>query len=558
VVTVAARALARVTGPLQPGWQALTVDRLVVTVSGTIIAWNSVLPQSLTTASASQLIPIALSLVNLAAISYAFLPRIYPAGFDTPIEDHRSLRYSLTAYVFVLAAYWYLWLLGLSAGGPSLVAVGPSWLFMIYLFGGIGLFALLVGRVESRTIFDPGHLLTHPIERLSGGDTGDELRALRATDWSRTAVRIMVPVAGSAIYLCPAWLLGALIGTLNMYYPILEVAALGAILADRVVDGDRRLLTGTRMGDLFDAAGEFDAGFYRQLRVASSPRAWGAFALAIVASLFALLPLLVDLRTSSPTVVSGSLLGAYAAALDLGTGAAIGYAAEKTGDALVALALRSTPLLVVCYGLWYWSHVVRRLPSLLYQVGTANEAERFPASVAKPAVSRPRGYLLPVAVVVTAWLSSRFTWGEPFLAIPVVQTEPGFLALWSLGVAALVWTVVQTWRQTPRAPTSTARELLVPFVVQYLVMSDLLLDELAVAWQVLALFVCLAFLYYLDAVRSFVAGASGRRRLLRSGLVGAGALLVSSVVLPLSVSAVVGVVVPSVFVLGEEMEALTE
>ncbi|MBB6647434.1 hypothetical protein [Halobellus ruber] len=557
-----------------------SVDRLLGVVSGTILAWNTVPGLIATTTPGgaasrlvgvqpgvlASLVSLGLNVLLLGLVVVAFLPRVYVGPLREPIRSHSVVRRTLVTYAFAVGTVYYLW--GSSVGTSSLpagVPAPPQWLLTVALFLGIPLAGVALYRIGSRPVSDPESRFVRPLVGLSTDDDAaeawrSEFGALAARPRIRRIASVMVVIAGTSVFVMPAALLGVFVGTLSLYYPIIEVVALVGTVGSWALRSDRTPTPDSVVGDGFAAATDVDSSFYRQLRTAVTPRAWGVFLPVLLGVLFAVVPLLLSGAYNTPAGAfrSAGLRDAYRSVAELRTLGSVAYALDVTGDAAVWVALSVTPLLVVCYCLWYWFRVVRRLPTLLYHADDAPVRARLGDAAATPTVSRPRGAFLPLAAVVWVWLSHRFTRGESFVPVPPAEGEFGFLLLWSMGVGALGWTVYDAMRSEPSVPDGPVRELYVPLGVQIVVVTDMGLDTIVEAGSLLALLILFVGLYYLPAKVETLFEFPRSRRLLVCGVVGAAFSLLTSVRYDVSASLLAGAAIFATFALGGEWHEIVE
>ena len=554
-------------------------DRLMGAVSGTILAWNTVpsllpLPVIDTVSrlsvvpvgSLASLLPLCLSVLLLGLVVVTTLPRVYVGPLREPVGRHSRIRTVLVTYAFAVGAAFYLW--GLSVGGSGLPAGlpgPPQWLLNAVVIAGLLPVGAVLHQVESRPVRHPDNYFARSLVGFSTDDDAadvwrGEFETLAEHHYMPTLAAGMVVVAGTSIFVVPAALLGIFIGTLSLYYPVIEIAALVGAVGSWVLQSDCTPDPDSPVGSGFEAARDVDSSFYRQLRTAVTPRAWGIFLPVLLGVLFAVVPLLLPHTYHTPTTAfrPSALLGAYSSIVELRTAGSLGYAVDVTGDAAVWAALSVTPLVVVCYSLWYWFRIVRRIPTLLYHADSAPLRARFQDAAEMPTVSRPRGSFLPLGVVVWSWLSHRFIWGASFVPMPAAQSEFGFLFVWSAGVSVLLWTVYDAVQTEPSVPDSPFREIYVPLGVQILVVMDMGLDRVAEAGSLLTLLVLFVSLYYLLPKVETLFELARSRRLLVFALVGSAFAFLLSINYDVGVSLLVGALVFATFALGGEWHARIE
>jgi hypothetical protein len=280
----------------------------------------------------------------------------------------------------------------------------------------------------------------------------------------------------------------------------------------------------------------------------------------LVGVLFAVAPLLLAGAYHTPTTAfsPSALLGAYWSLAELRTLGSLGYAVDVTGDAAVWAALSLTPLVVVCYCLWYWFRTVRRIPTLLYHADAASVRAHLDETAKTPNVSRPKGLLLSLCLVVWAWLSHRFTWGAAFVPIPLARGEFGFLLVWSVGIGVLAWTVYEAVQSAPTVPESPVREIYVPLGVQILVVMDMGLDRVIELGSLLTLLVLFVSLYYLFPRSEVLFDLPRSRRILAFASVGSTFGFLLWLQYDVGLSLLLGAAVFVVFVLGGEWHDLIE
>lgn len=556
-----------------------SLDGLLGMVSGTILAWNTVpglLPPTLgevvsrtagaSVDSLSPLVTLCLSVLLLGLVVANFLPRLYVGPLREPVERYPRLRRVLVTYGFAVGAVFYLSFLAVSGSGlPAGLPGPPEWLFNAVVVAGILPVGVVLSRIESRPVSHPENYFARPMVRLSTDDDAaeswrSEFETLASRERLQKPAAAMITVAGTALFVVPATLLGVFVGTLSLYYPVIEIVALAGAVGSVALRSDRTPDPESALGGRFDAARDVDATFYRQLRTAITPRAWGVFLPVFFGVLTAVAPLLLSHAYHVPTAAfrPTGLVDAYLSLFELRTVGSLGYVLDATGDAAVWAALSVTPLVVVCYCLWYWFRVVRRVPTLQYHAGSAPVRARLPDAAKTPDVSRPKGYVLPLGLVVWTWLSHRFLWGESFVPIPAAQSDFGFLLLWSAGVGLLVWTVYDAVRTEPSVPESPVGEIYVPLGVQVIVVMDMGLDRAAEVSGLLTVLVLVVALYYLLPNVERLFELDRPRRLLATAVVGA----VFAVLVWINYSAgyglLVGGAVFAVFAIGGEWHDLIE
>jgi hypothetical protein len=556
------------------------LDRLLGVVSGTILAWNALpglFPASgpdwiasvlagVQSGSLGALVPLCLSVLLLGLVVVATIPRVYVGPLSEPIGRHSRVRMVLGAYAFAVGAVFYLW--GLSVGGSSLPAGlpgPPQWLLNATMLSGFLPVGVALSRVESRPIHHPDNYFARPLVGLSTADDSAagwraDFETLAGRPRLRPLVSLLVAAAGTSVFVVPATLLGIFVGTLSLYYPVIEIVALVGAVGSWVLRRDRTPAPDSPIGGGLDAARDVDSSFYRQLRTAVTPRAWGVFLPVLLGVLFAVAPLLLAGAYHTPTTAfsPSALLGAYWSLAELRTLGTLGYAVDVTGDAAVWAALSLTPLVVVCYCLWYWFRTVRRIPTLLYHADAASVRAHLDETAKTPNVSRPKGLLLPLCLVVWAWLSHRFTWGAAFVPIPLARGEFGFLLVWSVGIGVLAWTVYEAVQSAPTVPESPVREIYVPLGVQILVVMDMGLDRVIELGSLLTLLVLFVSLYYLFPRAEVLFDLPRSRRILAFASVGSTFGFLLWLQYDVGLSLLLGAAVFVVFVLGGEWHDLIE
>ncbi|KAB1197307.1 MULTISPECIES: hypothetical protein [Haloferax] len=493
---------ARFTGVLRWArrfWSGFTSNRLLGTVTVTAVTWNSlptftsvpilgVLARGLAeiqSALPSSGISFGLSVLLLAILIASYLPRIYLDVFAAPVRDHLRVQAVLSGHAFVTAVVAYALFLSTAYNGLPFGLTGvPSWTLSAVAFAGIPVVLLTLQSVESRSLENPDNYFTRPLVFLSGDEnpreaTREGFEPYQNDTRMNQLVSLFVPIAGATAYTFPATFFGAFAGALNLYYPVLESVAFVGIVGTWVLQSERTPAPESRLGAGLKSATAVDTGFYRQIQTATNPKAWGAFGLLFFGVLLSVIPLLLGSSFHTPidAFAPDTLLAAYRDVFRLHTLEAAGYAGEKTGDFVVWVGLTVTPFLVVCYGLWYWYHTARRLPSMLYEGGESQFSQKFTARARHPPVSRPRGYFLPLTIPVWAWLEHRFTWGESFISLPVASNDFGFLIVWTLGVVVVGWSMVSTWKRQPEPSAGFLLELVVPLAVLFLTVLDFSQDK---------------------------------------------------------------------------------
>ncbi|WP_267643324.1 hypothetical protein [Haloarchaeobius amylolyticus] len=532
----------------------VTPDRFLGVVTGTILAWNTV-PSVSGGALSEWLAPVAdvlplesipflLSVLLLGAIPVAYLPRVYIGSLYRPLDEHRSARYLASAYIFGFATLWYVWFLKITYSTvPAYVPEPPSGVFTWYMILGFVLFAGLFRRIEDRSVFDTDHYLTYPFDLMSS-DFQSELDTLAQNQRTRRLAALFIEVAGISVYILPAIFFGAFIGILNLYYPLLEVLAILGLVGQFLLRSERTPAPDSRLGGIFQTVTDIDSGFYRNLGLALQPRALSMFMVILFTVLQSLIPLFLwdGYETPLDGLYLGEITGAYGAMVELKTFPAVVYSLEKTGDLLVWFALSFTPLIIVCYSLWFWYHAIRRIPSLLYHSGVDYAELDVSMVQRRPPTSRPVGLFLPLAIMATAWLSQRFTWGEPFFPLSLATREFGFLFVWGTAAVWLCWTVLRTIERPTRPARSPMLELYLPFVIHTVIIADISFDSFGGAPMSghLSILGLVLLLYYGVPRLSTVIELPTNQRILAGSVVGVGFFVVGLAELDIWTSMVAG------------------
>ncbi|WP_152420059.1 hypothetical protein [Halorubrum distributum] len=551
--------------------QISPIDRIIVGLSATIIVWNTIpelsafplvgyISVALSSLPRAQ-ITFMLGFFELVAISYGFLPRIYPNTLFELFAGKRWVRMLLSAYVTMWATYWYVTLLGRVATGYPFLPTLSNELILPLMGIGFVLIGSLLYKWESRDVIHPESYFVHPI-RLFSGDDPEDVREENASIPENTVIQIVyrsaVMIAGTSIYVLPVAIFGTLIGVLNVYYPILELAAILAVAGLLVLQNDLTPRSGSWLKKPFESAQEVDERFYQQIRVANSPRAWSLFLLVILSSLFSVLLLLrppaVFIGTYSTT--PETVIRAYTDIIQSVSLSSVVNAAESSGSLIGWVALKITPFGVVCYALWFWYRTIRRLPAYLYQAGTSSKSEDFSPI---PSVSRPRGYFVPVVIIATAWISHPLTVPDPFLPLPFEHSNGRFIVLWLIGVGLLCVTLLQTVYSSRNPPKSIHQELVIPSVIHYFIISNFFMSNL-VNPSVLAFVILFALMYYLHPMAHAIRSDSRPKRLLGSVGVGLGFGAVGFISPSYSntISILVATIIFIVFAIGTELDSFSE
>jgi hypothetical protein len=486
------------------------------------------------------------TLCLLLLLVYSLLPTVYPSWMGQPVRRNRLVRLAMAGLGLVIAQGLYLAAAGAGQPGPF----APITTAALFGYGAVGCAVLALGFAASqdRPLTDANGPAMRTVLRQMGVDRERAYRREAAAlereyPWRHRANAVVVVVAIGAMNLVPVVALGATVGILSRFYPLLELLAVARLIAGRI--GSVRGRDWPR-DELPDVEGEV----YSRLDLLRTMYGWGAFlpavfGLGVTMVVYSSMPIPVD------PVKWGELGRAVAELASSPSTAAAGYALAKGVAVVSHTAFAVTPLLVAVYSLWFWLRTLRRFPAVVRQ----GRAVAYPEPAADATLSpRPRGYLLPVLPLMVLY-ANHATQPRPYLGVALDGLA--FLLPWVVAVALVGGSVAasrgrDTYADVGSAQRETLLPGLVPAAAAFLyapsasAVTEFLLSGLAVY-----LFASLLVAVPVDA-------ESRRRRRWFAVFVGGVAVLAAAGVVPVPVAVGIGVVTVALWVHLRGLTAVTE